>query len=148
MAEIYFGCSKQGGFARVSQDELRGIYLAITGLGHHVLFDHTSPTFMADDKHMTPQDIHDRDYSLLIAADAGVFEISNASTGVGGEISDCVHLGKPALCLFKAGLEKVASAYAVGKQGSRFIKVPFSAQAYNSVEHAREIIGKFLNENV
>ena len=58
--------------------------------------------------------IHDRDYAWLEGCDLVVAEISNASLGVGAEISDAIQLGKPVLGLYQVSEDKV-SAYIRGK---------------------------------
>ena len=81
----------------------------------------------------------------MLEADVGIFEISNPSLGVGGEISDMIHLKRPVLCLFKKGLEKEVSAYTQGKQGSRYVSTHFECYAYESPEDAREKIDRFIS---
>jgi len=108
----------RGGFNSVSQDELRELQSSVKELGHQLVTEHqTSPTFELDESPHTTTQIHDRDYGFLLKAKIGIFEISNPSLGVGGEISDMIHLGRPVLCLFKRGLEESVSAYTQGKQG-------------------------------
>ena len=68
-----------------------------------------------------PLFIHARDYQWLLDSDVGVFEISHPSLGVGSEISDMIHAGKPVLMLFKRGLENKVSAYLRGKVGSKYV---------------------------
>ena len=148
MAKVYFGCSMRGGFANVPQETLRDLQGTIKDLGHTLVTEHqTSKTFMHEESKHTPLQIHDRDYSFLLQADIGIFEITNPSLGVGGEISDMIHLQKPVLCLFKRGLEQSVSAYTQGKQGSKYVHTPFSCHAYESQEEAREIIKQFVEAN-
>ena len=82
-----------------------------------------------------------REISLTI----GIFEISNPSLGVGGEISDMIHLGRPVLRLLRKGLEKSVSAYTQGKQGSNYVTTPFECYAYKSAEDAKEKIKSFIS---
>ncbi len=148
MVEIFFGCSMRGGFKEVSQEELRRIQKSIKGMGHSLVTEHqTSSTFMQDESSHTCTEIHDRDYGYLLNAKIGIFEISNPSLGVGGEISDLIHLGKPVLCLFKDGLQKSISAYIRGKQGSKHVKTPFEYYAYKSTSEAENKIKRFIEEN-
>ena len=131
----------RSGFGSVSQEDLRRIQMSVKDLGHQLVTEHqTSATFEEDEAPNTNIQIHDRDYGFLVRAEIGIFEISNPSLGVGGEISDMVHLGRPVLCLLKRGLEKSVSAYTQGKQGSRYVTTPFECYAYESVEDARNKI--------
>ena len=146
MVEIYFGCSMRGGFNLVSQDDLRRLQLSVKDLGHQLVTEHqTSPTFEQDESPHTNVQIHDRDYNYLVKAKIGIFEISNPSLGVGGEISDMIHLGRPVLCLLRKGLEKSVSAYTQGKQGSNYVTTPFECYAYKSAEDAKEKIKSFIS---
>jgi hypothetical protein len=145
MIEIYFGCSMRGGFNQVSQEDLRKLQMSVKDLGHQLVTEHqTSPTFEADESPHTNTHIHDRDYGFLVRAKLGIFEISNPSLGVGGEISDMIHLGKPVLCLLKKGLESNVSAYTQGKQGSKHVTTPFECYAYESVQDAKDKMRKFI----
>ena len=148
MVEIYFGCSMRGGFNSVPQDKLRELQSSVKELGHQLVTEHqTSPTFEQDEIPNTETQIHDRDYGYLLNAKIGIFEISNPSLGVGGEISDMLHLGKPVLCLLQRGLEKSVSAYTQGKQGSKYVTTPFECYAYHSVGDAKEKMEKFIELN-
>lgn len=149
MVEVYFGCSMRGGFKGVPQDELRKIQQSIKELGHSLVTEHqTSPTFEKEESVYTNTYIHDRDYGYLLKAEIGIFEISNPSSGVGGEISDMTHLGKPVFCLFKKGLEQVVSAYIQGKRGSKYVKTIFECYAYKSIEDAKNKIKEFIEANI
>ena len=136
----------RGGFGLVSQDDLRQLQRSVKDLGHQLVTEHqTSPTFKTDEAPNTNTHIHDRDYSFLVRARIGIFEISNPSLGVGGEISDMIHLGKPVLCLLKKGLEANVSAYTQGKQGSEYISTPFECYSYESVEEAKNKMRQFID---
>jgi len=138
----------RSGFGSVSQEDLRRIQMSVKDLGHQLVTEHqTSATFEEDEAPNTNIQIHDRDYGFLVRAEIGIFEISNPSLGVGGEISDMVHLGRPVLCLLKRGLEKSVSAYTQGKQGSRYVTTPFECYAYESVEDARNKMGQFIEDH-
>ena len=148
MAKIYFGCSMRGGFGEVSQEELRQLQGAVKDLGHTLVTEHqVSPTFETDEVPYTNTRIHDRDFGFLEEADVEIFEISNPSLGVGGEISDSIHLKKPVLCLLKRDLEKTVSAYTQGKQGSKHVKTPFECYVYESIEDAKKKMKQFIGDN-
>jgi hypothetical protein len=64
--------------------------------------------------------------------------------GVGGEISDMIHLGKPVLCLLKRGLESSVSAYTQGQQGSKYVTTPFECYTYESMQDAKDKMRQFI----
>ena len=138
----------RGGFGEVPQERLAELQGAVKELGHTLVTEHqVSPTFETDEAPHSDVHIHDRDYGFLLRAKVGIFEISNPSLGVGGEISDMVHLGKPVLCLLKKGLEKIVSAYTQGKQGSQYVTTPFECYGYESVEDAKRKMRQFIDAN-
>lgn len=148
MVRIYFGCSMRGGFSAVSQEEIRGIHLVVKEIGHELASEHqSSSTFQTDEAPYSNVHIHDRDYGFLKSSEMGIFEISNPSLGVGGEISDMIAMRKPVLCLFKKGLEDKVSAYTQGKQGSKYVETPFECYAYESVEDAKKKMSHFIEIN-
>jgi 8-oxo-dGTP pyrophosphatase MutT (NUDIX family) len=143
---VYFGCSMLGGYANVKRENLAEFPKMIVELGHRLATDHqTQPGILEKEAQFEHVYIHDRDYRWMMESDIGVFEISNPSLGVGGEISDMIHMGKPVLLLFKKGLEEKVSAYIRGKCGSSFIKSPLECAAYESLKEARELIRRFID---
>ena len=142
---VYFGCSMLGGYANVRREDLAEFPKVILELGHRLATDHqTQPGIIEKEALLEQAYIHDRDYRWMMESDLGVFEISNPSLGVGGEISDMIHMGKPVLLLFKKGLEKNVSAYTLGKNGSRFVTSPVECAAYGDMNEAREQIRRFV----
>jgi nucleoside 2-deoxyribosyltransferase len=134
---IYFGCSMLGGHANVSRAELAEFAKMFIELGQSLASDHqTQPGIVEKEAKLDHTYIHDRDYRWMLESDAGVFEISNPSLGVGGEISDMIAMGKPVLMLFKKSLAEKVSAYIRGKCGSAFIKSPVQCQTYQDMEDA------------
>lgn len=102
MVKVFFGCSMRGGHDAVSKEELAKFPSIIEELGYDLASKHqTQEGIIQRENEQTKTYIHDRDYKWEIESDIGIFEISNASLGVGGEISDMTYLGKPVLCLFK-----------------------------------------------
>ena len=93
---------------------------------------------------MDPAYIHDRDYSWLLESDAGIFEISNPSLGVGSEISDMIHVGKPVLLLYREGLEAEVSMYIRGKCGSKYVDSLVICRPYRDMPAAGEHISEFI----
>lgn len=90
------------------------------------------------------REIHDREYERLSSAEAGIFEISNPSLGVGAEISDMLHQDKPILLIYKYGLLHSISAYILGKQGSEYMDGQVITKAYKHHEELKEIITEFI----
>lgn len=145
MVKVFFGCAMRGGQEIVSREELARFPQIIEELGYELASKHqTQKGIIEKEDKLTKTHIHDRDYKWELESDAGVFEISNPSLGVGGEISDMIHQGKPVLCLFKMGLEDKVSAYVQGKMGSQFVKTPFESCSYSDLEDAKSKIQKFL----
>ena len=101
MVKVFFGCSMRGGYGSVSKSDLAKIPDIIEGLGYELASRHQTGEWKQSEASQTKTGIHDRDYTWEIESDCGVFEISNPSLGVGGEISDMIGLKKPVLCLFR-----------------------------------------------
>jgi hypothetical protein len=143
---VYFGCSMLGGYAVVSRKDLAHFPKLITELGYRLASDHqTQPGVLKREAKLDPTFIHDRDYQWLLDSDVGVFEISNASLGVGSEISDMIYAGKPVLMLFKHGLEDKISAYLRGKAGSKYVTSPIECHAYRDLKDAGDKIRAFID---
>ncbi|MDD5093730.1 MAG: hypothetical protein PHV74_05025 [Dehalococcoidia bacterium] len=142
---VFFGCSMLGGYPQVSRETLALFPALIKSLGYEIASDHqTRPGVTQAEANLDATYIHDRDYRWLLESDAGIWEISNPSLGVGGEISDMIHMGKPVLLLYQEGLEAEVSAYTRGKCGSKYIQGPVVCQAYGDMAAAREKIAAFL----
>jgi hypothetical protein len=143
---VYFGCSMLGGYAHVRREDLAEVPKMIVELGHRLATNHqTQPGVVEKEAKFDPAYIHDRDYRWMMASDVGVFEISNPSLGVGGEISDMIAMGKPVLMLFKKGLEEKVSAFVRGKRGSGFVKSPVDCQTYEDMDEAKRRIKGFID---
>ncbi|MDD4409741.1 MAG: hypothetical protein PHW52_03780 [Candidatus Pacebacteria bacterium] len=144
---VFFGCSMRGSHSNVSCEELARIPSIIEGLGYGLASKHqTEEGIIGRENLLAKTDIHDRDYEWLLSSDSGVFEISNPSLGVGAEISDMVHDGKPVLCVYKDNDVDGddISAYVLGKQGSRFISSIVECRSYSTFEDLKMIIQEFL----
>lgn len=146
MKTVFFGCSMRGGYEVVSKSELARLPDIIEEAGFQLASRHQTQDYETIEAEMTTSQIHDRDYRWLKDSDFGVFEISNPSLGVGGEISDMLNLGKPVLCLYKKGLEKQVSAYTQGKHGSKYVETPFECHAYESLADAKKKILNFAGK--
>lgn len=148
MKNIFFGCSMRGGDAIIKRSELSKFPKIIEKLGHKIMSKHqTKKNFLEGESGLTNAEIHDRDYKWLKEADAGIFEISNPSLGVGGEISDMLHLGKPVLCLYKKELKNDISAYVLGKENSKFIESSCENCGYSDLKDAQNKIVYFLERH-
>lgn len=144
MVKIYYGCSIRGGHNNVPIEELAYIVHEIKDLGYSLMSELSDKGKFIVDK---DAEVHDLDYSWMIKADAGIFEISNPSLGVGAEISDMVNLKKPVLCLYKGGLKKI-SRYITGKMNSKYVKSPILVYEYQTLGEAKYVIKKFIEEHV
>jgi 2'-deoxynucleoside 5'-phosphate N-hydrolase len=145
MVKIFFGCSMRGGYVAVRIQELESFPKIIEELGYELASRHqTQRGIIEEENKLVKTSIHDRDYEWLTGSDVGVFEISNPSLGVGGEISDMVHLHKPVLCLFKKGLENKVSAYIQGKMGSKYVKTIFEIYTYSDLSDVKGKIRQFV----
>lgn len=136
----------RGGHVLVSHEELAQFPVIIEALGYELASKHqTEAGIIKKEDRLTKTAIHDRDYQWLTESDIGIFEISNPSLGVGAEIADMVHLGKPVLCLYKEGLEAQVSAYVLGKKGSQYVQSRFECYAYSSITNAKDRIRTFVD---
>ncbi len=144
MVKIYFGCSIRGGHSNVSIEELAYIVHEIKALGYTLMSELSENGNFIVDK---DAEVHDLDYGWMKDADAGIFEISNPSLGVGAEVSDMVTLKKPVLCLYKKGVKKI-SRYIIGKMNSKYVKSPVEVYEYQTLGEAKYAIKKFMEEHV
>ena len=143
--KIYFGCAMLGGYPYISLAVLVQFPQSIRSLSCELVSDHqTRPGVVEAETKLDPAYIHDRDYSWLLESDAGIFEISNPSLGVGSEISDMIHVGKPVLLLYREGLEAKVSAYIRGKCGSKYVDSLVVCRPYRDMPAAGEHISEFL----
>ena len=149
MVKVFFGCAMRGGYSFVSREELARFPDAIEEMGFEVISRHqTQEDWKQKESQLGKKEVHDRDFGWLKEADCGVFEISNPSLGVGAEIADAVHLGKPVLCLYKKGLGDKVSAYIRGKEGSKHVHTAFRASEYSSLEDAKKKIARFVDSTL
>ncbi len=149
MAKIFFGCSMRGGRANLNREEILKVRSAIEELGHELISTHQlEKGILEKESKLASREIYDRDYNWLKEADAGIFEISNPSLGTGSEISDILHMHKPALCLFKKEIENSVSEYIRGKAGSEFITTPIECEGYESLAEAKQIIKNFVEKHL
>jgi len=143
--KIYFGCAMLGGYPNIPIEDLSQFPQLIRSLGCELASDHQTRRGVVEaENKLQPVYIHDRDYSWLLESDAGIFEISNPSLGVGSEISDMIHVGKPVLLLYRQELEDKVSMYIRGKYGSKYVNSPVVCRPYKDMQAAKEHISEFL----
>ncbi len=99
---IYFSCSLTGG--RADEAAYGTIVDHLLAAGHEVPTAHLArPEVMAAERVVAPAEVYARDVAWVSACDALIAEVSTPSHGVGYEIALALFLGKPALCLYRAG---------------------------------------------
>jgi 2'-deoxynucleoside 5'-phosphate N-hydrolase len=96
---------------------------ALTGIGETKLSD---------------KEIHDRDISWLLSADAIIAEVSNISLGVGYEIGRAVENNKKILCIRKESPKRLSAMI------SGCDKLTF--KEYSSIEVAKTFISEFFKQ--
>lgn len=147
MKKVFFACSMRGGFGDVTQEDLRKIPDIIESLGYELMSKHqVSATFDQDEAPLTEIEIHDRDYRWVLGCDYMIAEISNPSLGVGGEVSDACHLGKPVLCVYHDSVKDKVSAYIRGKSGSEYTP-QLRSTSYRDMDDLKAKIDSFLKED-
>jgi nucleoside 2-deoxyribosyltransferase len=136
---IYFAGSIRGG------RELSDTYLEIIDLLRS--FGRVFTEHIGDDKRINQEgavlsdaEIHDRDMDWLRQSDLVIAEVSTASLGVGYEIGRAIHLGKPVLCLIRAGASGRLSAMISGSNDLELHK-------YSNVEEIRAVVEQFIQDH-
>jgi hypothetical protein len=139
--KVFFACSMRGGFPYVSREFLAQIPDALEDIGLELMSRHqTQQGVIQRENQITTIEIHDRDYAWLEGCEFVVAEISNPSDGVGGEIADAIHLGKPVLALYQRPEDEI-SAYTRGKlEGYRKGR----HTEYRDLDHLKEIVKEFI----
>lgn len=136
--KIYFACSITGG----RKDEKAYQYLVgvLEELQIEVPTAHISETGIeVIDGQEDPFDIYQRDVNWIEESHLLVAEVSTPSHGVGYEIGYALELGKPVLCLYNQKIE-------VSKMITGNPHPSLTVKAYRDLEHAEEILRKYLNE--
>lgn len=100
--DVYFSCSLTGG--RQDQPVYAALVQHLQSLGHRVLTAHLAdPEVMAQDAVFDAAAVYSRDLAWLESCDALVADVTTPSHGVGFELAHARSLGKPVLCLHRAG---------------------------------------------
>ncbi len=100
--QIYFACSITGG--RNDEAVYQSIVEALLSDGHHVPTAILArPEVVHLEKVVDARDVYARDVAWIRESHALIAEVSTPSHGVGYEIGYALGLGKPVLCLHRAG---------------------------------------------
>jgi glycosyltransferase involved in cell wall biosynthesis len=100
--KVYFGGAIAGG--RQNAAIYRVIVDHLESTGHDVLTKHVARAdVLTWEQARTPQEVYERDMAWLRQCDAVVAEVTSPSLGVGYEIAEALHLGKPVLCIYRDG---------------------------------------------
>ena len=134
--KIYFCASIRGG--RQLADSYEKLIIMLQEHGQ-VLTEHLGSDEIIENKDrvLTDKQIHDRDMDWVRESDVVVAEVTVASLGVGHEIGRAIELGKPILCLFRAGSEFTLSAMIAGSEGVK-------NHTYHKLDEVAEILKSFL----
>lgn len=101
--KIYFSGSISGG--RAHEPIYRHLVARLQAQGHEVLSAHVAdPLALESEKDLAPREVFERDSNWIKACEALVAEVSSPSLGVGYEYALAVQLGKPVLCVCRAGV--------------------------------------------
>jgi nucleoside 2-deoxyribosyltransferase len=137
--DIYFACSITGG--RKDEEVYQEIVKALTAAGHEVLTAELADSLIIhDERSVDPKDVYLRDTKWMQQCDFLVAEISTPSHGVGYEIGYALDLGKPVICLHKAG--RPVSKMILGNQDKNL-----SIISYQNVDDAVTHIINRLDES-
>ncbi len=136
MKKIYFAGSIRGG----RNDTL--IYKDIIDwLGNYgeVLTEHIgNAKLLEQEKHLSDNEIHDRDVEWLESCSVVVAEVTQPSLGVGYELCKAMYLDKKVLCLFNTSRGGKLSAMIEGQQY-------FEIVYYKTNEELKEVLHNFFN---
>ena len=103
---IYFACSITGG--RKFESVYQAITRALLADGHAIPTAHLAdPGVTALEGVVQPSEVYERDVAWIRACDVLVAEVSTPSHGVGYEVAYALGIGKPVVCVYRAG-EKVS----------------------------------------
>ena len=101
--KIYFSGSISGG--REHAAIYQHVVAHLQALGHAVLSAHVADPDVVDrEKDTSPRIVFERDVAWVQQCEAMIAEVSTPSLGVGYEYGLAVQLGKPVLCVYRAGL--------------------------------------------
>ncbi|MEM2933376.1 MAG: nucleoside 2-deoxyribosyltransferase [Methanocellales archaeon] len=133
--KAYFAGAMKGG--RKYLEEYKAIVKQLRDMNIDVLTQHVIDNSL--DLGLTKQQIFQRDLKSLREADFVVAEVSMPSLGVGYEVCEALHLGKPTLCLCR---EEVDLSTLINGNPSPLIRI----QRYRDVQECASIIKEFIRE--
>lgn len=134
---IYFACSITGGrdLEPVYQDLVR----ALLEDGHTVPTAHLADSDVkVYESSVQPLEIYTRDTTWIRECDVLVAEVSTPSHGVGYEVGYALGVGKPVLCVHRAGV--TVSKMITGNPDDRL-----QVRAYRDTEEAVSLVRGFLS---
>jgi len=135
--KIYFACSITGG--REYEKNYQAITRYLLDQGYEVPTAHLADSNILDlERVVVPGDVYARDVDWIQASDILIAEVSVPSHGVGYEIGYALNLGKPVLCLHKAG--RAVSKMITGNPDSLL-----SVKSYEDIEQALKEINLLVN---
>lgn len=136
--KAYFAGAIRGG--RKYLENYKAIVKQLKNMGIEVLTVHVAEDEVLElEQGLTKQEIFQRDMEWLKKADFIIAEVSTPSLGVGYEISEALHLGKPVLCLCSESTKLSALINGNTSQNIRIRK-------YNDVRECASMIEEFLRE--
>jgi 2'-deoxynucleoside 5'-phosphate N-hydrolase len=101
--KIYFSGAISAG--RDNQPIYQYIVQRLQSQGHNVLSAHIAdPQVLDREKDVPPRTVFDRDVAWIDECDVMIAEVSTPSTGVGYEYGYAIQIGRPVLCVYRAGL--------------------------------------------
>jgi nucleoside 2-deoxyribosyltransferase len=124
--KIYFSGSISGG--RAHEAIYQHLVARLQAQGHDVLAAHVAdPVALEREKDLPAREVFERDVKWVEACAAMIAEVSTPSLGVGYEYGLAVQLGKPVLCVYRAGLRM--SKMITGNPAPNLTVATYSAEA-------------------
>ena len=144
--EVFFrGAFGSGSEAVASPTDLEIIRAIIQRAGGQM--DHAQDETQSErEKRYTTTAIHEQDYREMQRSEVGIFVINDHDTGIGGQISDMLSMGKPVLCLVGHWAPKIPP-YIAGKGGSRHCPTKLVCAQYHDLLDDEKTIASFLAEH-
>jgi glycosyltransferase involved in cell wall biosynthesis len=139
--KIYFCGSIAGG--RQNAAVYRVIVEHLELVGHEVLTKHVAMSdVLTWEQTKTSQEVYARDMAWLRRCDAVVAEVTSPSLGVGYEIAEALHLGKPVLCMYREGTALTKLLTGNTEPGLVVLAYTSDAELLSAVEAFLGTIGK------
>ena len=124
--KLYFSGSISGG--REHAAIYQHLVKRLQAQGHTVLSTHVAdPIALEHEKDRPPREVFERDVAWVKECAAMIAEVSTPSLGVGYEYGLAVQLGKPVLCVYRAGLR--LSKMITGNPASNLTVVAYASEA-------------------